>query len=304
MLKIQNKNVWILHLTVLIWGFTGILGILIEVSSIYLVWYRVLIASLALLVYFLFLRKSLLVTRRQLMQYVFTGAIVGAHWILFFESIKISTVSIALVCLSSATLFTAVLEPLLKRKKISAVDILVGVVIIIGIYMIFTFEANYIQGIIYGILAALLASCFSIINSKLVSKGRATTISFYEMSGAFFWISIYMLFADMYDSRIILAPSDVKYLLILGTVCTAAAYVLAVGVMKELSAFTVALTTNLEPVYGIILAWLFFGTQEQMSLGFYFGAALVLGTVFSYPYIKKWYQKRQYAKQIEAIKSK
>lgn len=303
MLKIRDKNIWILHLTVLIWGFTGILGVLIEVSSIYLVWYRVLIASLSLLLYFLFLRKSLAVSWRQLIQYVLTGAIVGAHWILFFESIKTSTVSITLVCLSSVTLFTAVLEPLLKRKKISMIDILVGVVIIFGIYLIFTFESNYLRGIILGILAALLASFFSIINSKLVSKGSATTISFYEMAGAFFWISIYMWFANMYDSRMILAQSDLKYLLLLGTVCTATAYVLAVVVMKELSAFTVALTTNLEPVYGIILAWIFFGAQEQMSLGFYVGACIVLGTVFSYPYVKNWYQTRKYSKKIDELQS-
>ncbi|WP_118193125.1 DMT family transporter [Albibacterium indicum] len=303
MLKIRNKNIWVLHLTVLIWGFTGILGVLIQVSSIYLVWYRVLIASLSLLVYFLIRRKSLFVTRKQLLQYVLTGAIVGAHWILFFESIKTSTVSITLVCLSSVTLFTAVLEPIFKRQKISPVDILVGLVIIIGIYLIFTFEANYIQGIIYGIIAAFLASCFSIINSKLVSKGSATTISFYEMTGAFFWISIYMAITNMYDSRMNLAPSDLKYLLLLGTVCTATAYVLAVVVMKELSAFTVALTTNLEPVYGIILAWIFFGTQEKMSIGFYAGAVIVLGTVFSYPYVKKWYQTRKYSRKIEELKS-
>src|SRR5690606_15399790 len=303
MAKIRNKNIWILHLTVLIWGLTGILGVLIQVSSIYLVWYRVMIASISLLIYFLVRRKSLAVTRTQLLQYVFTGAIVGAHWILFFESIKTSTVSITLVCLSSVTLFTAVLEPIFKRKKISPVDILVGLVIIIGIYLIFTFEANYIQGIIYGIIAAFLASCFSIINSKLVSKGSATTISFYEMAGAFVWISIYMAFTNMYDSRLNLDPSDFKYLLLLGTVCTATAYVLAVLVMKELSAFTVALTTNLEPVYGIILAWIFFGTQEQMSLGFYIGAIIVLGTVFSYPYIKKWHQTRQFSKKIERLKS-
>lgn len=303
MLKIQNKNSWILHLTVLIWGFTGILGVLIQVSSIYLVWYRVLIASLSLLIYLIIRRRKLLTTRKQFLQYIFTGALVGAHWILFFESIKTSTVSITLVCLSSVTLFTAILEPIFKRKKISAIDVLVGVVIIIGIYLIFTFEANYIQGIIYGIIAAFLASCFSIINSKLVSKGSATAISFYEMAGAFVWISIFMWFTNMYDDRIKLNASDLKYLLILGTICTATAYVLAVAVMKELSAFTVALATNLEPVYGILLAWIFFGEQEQMSPGFYLGAVIVLGTVFSYPYLKKWHQTRKYAKKIKQIKS-
>src|SRR5690554_5936156 len=148
-------------------------------------------------------------------------------------------------------------------------------------------------GIILGISAALLASFFAIINSNLVSKGSAPVISFYEMLGAFLWISLYMLITGQFDQGLSLNISDLTYLILLGTVCTATAYVLAVQVMKELSAFTVALATNLEPIYGIMLAWLFFGTEEKMSLGFYAGAVIVLGTVLIYPYVKTAYQKRK-----------
>jgi len=301
MFKGISKNVWILHLTVLIWGFTGILGVLIQVSALHLVWYRVLIAALSLLVYFLIKRKSIKITRRQLIQYLITGGLVGLHWVLFFESIKVSTVSVTLVCLSSVTLFTALLEPIVKKQKIAGVDILTGIVIIAGIYLIFTFETDYLLGIILGIIAAFLASIFSIVNSNLIKKGSAPLISFYEMLGASIWISLYMLITNRFDAGLVLQQSDLFFLILLGTVCTAAAYVMAVAVMKELSAFTVALATNLEPIYGIILALIFFGSNEKMSLGFYAGAIIVLGTVLLYPYVKKRHEKRKYQQKLSKL---
>jgi drug/metabolite transporter (DMT)-like permease len=293
MFKNISKNSWLLHVTVLIWGFTGILGVLINTSALYLVWYRVLIATISLLIYLLIKKRPIKITKKQFIQYTLTGGAVGLHWILFFSSIKLSTVSVTLVCLSSATLFTAFLEPIIKRQKIEGIDIITGLIIIFGIYLIFAFETKYLLGIILGILAALIASIFAIVNSNLVSKGSATLIGFYEMLGAFLWISLFMFITNGFNNNLILQQSDLLYLIILGTVCTAAAYVLAIAVMKELSAFTVALATNLEPIYGIILALLFFGSEEKMSAGFYVGACIVLGTVLLYPYFKKAYEKRR-----------
>jgi len=301
MFKGISKNVWILHLTVLIWGFTGILGVLIQVPALHLVWYRVLIAALSLFIYFLIKKKSIRITKRQLVQYLITGGLVGLHWVLFFESIKVSTVSVTLVCLSSVTLFTALLEPIVKKQKIAGIDILTGVIIILGIYLIFTFETDYLLGIILGIIAAFLASIFSIVNSNLIKKGSAPLISFYEMLGASVWISLFMLITNRFDAGLILQQSDLFFLILLGTVCTAAAYVMAVAVMKELSAFTVALATNLEPIYGIILALIFFGSNEKMSLGFYAGAIIVLGTVLLYPYVKKRHEKRKYQQKLSKL---
>lgn len=287
-----SKNVWLLHLTVLIWGFTGILGALIEVSAIYLVWYRVLIASISLFLYFKLNGKPLRIPRKQAVIYALTGGLVGLHWLLFFHSIKVSTVSVSLVCLSSVTLFTSILEPLIKGKKISLAEVIAGCLIITGIYLIFTFESDYTAGIIYGLSCALMASLFSIINSQLMRTGHAGTISLYEMSGAFFWITLFMGITGKLDAHLWLNSNDMIYLLLLGTICTAAAYVAGVAVMKELSAFTVALVTNLEPVYGIILAWIFFGQNEKMSWGFYLGAVIVLGAVFLFPYFKKAIEKQ------------
>lgn len=281
-----NRNILILHFTVLIWGFTGVLGELISVSAMHLVWYRVLIAAISLWVYFLIAKKPILVSKSQLIQYLAVGMLVGLHWVLFFHAIKISTVSVTLVTLSSVTLFTAILEPIINRKKISIADILIGLVIIFGIYLIFKFEFQYFWGIVYGLSCAFCASIFSIFNARMVKKGSPTSITFYEMIGAWIGVSIIMLISGQFDEQMILSQSDLMYLLVLGVGCTAIAYVLGVAVMRELSAFTVALTTNMEPVYGIILALLIFGQKEAMSTGFYFGAIIVLVAVFVYPYLK------------------
>lgn len=281
-----NRNILILHFTVLIWGFTGVLGELISVSAMHLVWYRVLIAAISLWVYFLIAKKPILVSKSQLIQYLAVGMLVGLHWVLFFHAIKISTVSVTLVTLSSVTLFTAILEPVINRKKISIADILIGLVIIFGIYLIFKFEFQYFWGIVYGLSCAFCASIFSIFNARMVKKGSPTSITFYEMIGAWIGVSMILLISGQFDEQMILSQSDLMYLLVLGVGCTAIAYVLGVAVMRELSAFTVALTTNMEPVYGIILALLIFGQKEAMSTGFYFGAIIVLVAVFIYPYLK------------------
>jgi drug/metabolite transporter (DMT)-like permease len=281
-----SRNLIILHITVFIWGFTGILGAVISIDASYLVWYRVLIAFVSLYAYFLYKKTPIKVSKETFLKLFFTGAIVAIHWILFFQSIKSSTISVALVSLSSLTLFTAILEPLLKKQKISKVEILTGILIIFGIYMIFKFESRYTFGIVCGLLSAFFASIFSIINSKQIQNRSAAIISFYELIGAWVWVSIYLLITEGLKAPVSLNPTDFAFLFILGTVCTSVAYVSGVAVMKELSAFRVALITNLEPVYGIILAFLFFGKREQMTLGFYAGALIILGTIFIFPYLK------------------
>jgi drug/metabolite transporter (DMT)-like permease len=281
-----SRNLIILHITVFIWGFTGILGAVISIDATYLVWYRVLIAFVSLYAYFLYKKTPIKVSKETFLKLFFTGAIVALHWILFFQSIKSSTVSVALVSLSSLTLFTAILEPILKKQKISKLEILTGLLIIFGIYMIFKFESKYTFGIICGLLSAFFASIFSIINSKQIQNRPAAIISFYELIGAWVWVSIYLLITEGLKAPVSLNPTDFAFLFVLGTVCTSVAYVSGVAVMKELSAFKVALITNLEPIYGIILAFLFFGKKEQMTMGFYVGALLILGTIFLFPYIK------------------
>jgi len=288
-----NKNLVILHFTVFIWGFTGILGALISIPAVDLVWYRVLIASLSLFLYFKFNKTAFKVNRKTFFQLAFTGALVGGHWILFFAAIKLSTVAVTLVCLSSITLFTAIFEPLINKKKISKLEILAGSLIIIGIILVFKFETQYTKGIIFGLISAVFASLFAIINSRQVKKYEAPVIAFYELSGAFVWISIYLVFTNGFNHTLFLKNADIGYLLILGTICTSLAYVAGVSVMRELSAFRVALITNLEPVYGILLAFVFFGDMNKMTTGFWAGALIILSTIFLFPVAQKQIHRRK-----------
>ena len=295
--KSTNRNLLILHLTVFIWGFTGILGGLIHVHAVYLVWYRVLIALVTLFIYFKLSKTNYVISRASFLKLLFTGALVGGHWILFFWSIKASTVSVTLVCLSSLTLFTALFEPLLSQKRISKLEIIAGLLIITGIGLIFKFETKYTFGISLGLLSASFASIFSIINSKQIKTHPAPIIAFYELTGAFLWITIYLFVTGGFDAQMKLIPSDIGYLLILGTICTSLAYVAGVSVMKELSAFKVALITNLEPVYGIIMAFILFGDLKKMTPGFWIGAGIILSTIFLFPFVQQKIYNHKYGKK-------
>lgn len=288
-----NKNLLILHFTVFIWGFTGILGQLISIAAVQLVWYRVLIAAISLFLYFTINKTAFKVTTKTFFQLLFTGAIVGGHWIFFFSSIKFSTVPVALVCLSSITLFTAFLEPLINKKRISKLEIIAGVLIITGIGLIFKFETQYTKGIIFGIISAASASIFSIINGRQIKHNTAPVIALYELVGAFLWISIYLLTVGGFDKNMYLKTTDLGYLILLGTVCTSLAYVGGVSVMSELSAFRVALITNLEPVYGILMSFLFFNDIHKMTTGFWVGAAIILSTIFLFPVAQTQLHKRK-----------
>lgn len=288
-----NKNLIILHFTVIIWGFTGTLGALISISAVSLVWYRVFIASITLFIYFTIFKIDYHVSKRAFFNLIFTGAMLGAHWILFFASIKFSTVSIGLVCLSSITLFTAIFEPIINKKQISKLQIFAGLLIITGIIIIFKFETKYTTGIILGLTSAIVASLFPVINSKLIKQTDAGVIAFYELSGAFLWITLYLFFTNGYSKAIIPSVSDIGYLLILGTICTSLAYAAGVSVMRELPVFRVALITNLEPVYGILIAFVFFGDMNKMNTGFWIGALIILSTILLYPItLSKIYERK------------
>src|SRR6201985_924743 len=288
-----DKNLLILHFTVFIWGFTGILGKLISIAAVQLVWYRVLIASVSLFLYFNFNKTAFKISKSTLIKLACTGALVGGHWILFFLSIKLSTVSISLVCLSSITLFTAIFEPLINKKRISKLEIIAGVFIVIGILIIFKFESQYTKGIISGLSSAVCASLFSIINARQVQKHEAPVIAFYELAGAFVWISVFLAITNGFDKSMLLHRADIGYLLLLGTICTSLAYVAGVSVMRELSAFRVALITNLEPVYGIIMSFVFFGDMNKMTPGFWVGAVIILSTIFLFPVAQKQISRRK-----------
>lgn len=236
----------------------------------------------------LFLKKqSPAISIKSFLAISFTGLIVAAHWIMFFEAIKVSNVSVTLTCLASTSLFVAFIEPLFFRRKLLLHEMIFGLIVIAGLYMIFRFEGRYITGIIYSLISAFLAAIFTVFNGKFIKKHDAKSISFYEMLGGFIGISIYFVATSQISLEMLsMTTSDLIYLLILGLVCTAFAFVISVDVMKELSPFTVCISFNLEPVYAIILALLFFGEKELMTTGFYFGALTILLTIFANAYFK------------------
>lgn len=283
-----------LHFIVLIYGFTAILGKLITLPADQLVWYRMLIAATTFLVLFLVNGTKFILPTKEILKILGVGIIVGAHWVTFFGAVKLSNVSVTLGCLASATLFTSILEPIFFKKKLNAIEVIIGVLIIIGLYLIFQFETKYWQGIITAIISAFLAGLFTVLNRKLVANHKARVISFYEMLGGFIGIAIFLLFSgSMGEGLVKPTGMDIVYLLLLGLVCTAFAFVIQVDVMRQLTAYIVALTINLEPIYGIVLAFIFFGDSELMSTGFYLGTIVILLSVFGYPVYNHYKTRRK-----------
>lgn len=287
-----TKNLLKLHLVVFIYGFTAILGKLITLDAIQLVWYRMLIAFLALGIILQIRGRSLSVNRSTFLQLIGIGFVVAFHWITFFHAIKISTISVALGCLASTTLFTSLLEPALVRRPLVWLEVVTGFLIMVGLYLIFQFEPDHITGIITALISAFLAGLFTVLNKVMVVKHRPLVISFYEMGGGFIGITLYMLFSGTLEAGLQLPVwSDWVFLLLLGVVCTAYAFAESVKVMDVLSAYTVVLTINLEPIYGILLGVAFFGESELMSGGFYLGTLTILAAVFLFPVFNRRLKK-------------
>ncbi len=283
-----------LHLVVLIYGFTAILGKLIELPALELVWYRLIIAILTLYIYLKFKRENLVITRRALLHFFCVGMIVVLHWVTFYGAIKLSNVSVTLGCLATITLFTSFLEPFFYRRRVSFFEVLIGLIIIAGLYLIFRFETRYVAGILVALFSAFLAGLFTVLNKKLVANHQAVHISFYEMIGGLIGLTIYMAGSGRGINTPLLIPSfsDLFYLILLATVCAAFALTMQVEVMKHLSAFTVTLSINLEPVYGIVMAFFVFGETERMTTGFYIGTLIILLSVIGFP-LSQYYLKKK-----------
>jgi drug/metabolite transporter (DMT)-like permease len=276
-----------LHLIVFIWGFTAVLGALITLDALPLVWFRMLFALGFIAIYLYYKKLPLRVPFKILMQFLFSGLVIALHWFTFFHAIKISNVSITLACLSTGALFAAILEPILYGKKIVPYELFFGLLVVVGLYIIFNVEGNYFLGILTALSSAFLSALFAVINSRLVQSYDATVISFYELSGGVVFFSFLLLcFGSFSVSFFELSMKDLLYLLILSSVCTAYAFIASTYVMKFLSPYTVMLTINLEPIYGIILAVLIFEEKEKMSFGFYIGAFIILLTVLLNAVIK------------------
>lgn len=269
-----------LHLIVFIWGFTAVLGALISLGALPLVWYRMLFASVFIFSFILFRKIDLKINIPLLLRFLVAGLIIALHWYTFFEAIKVSNISVTLACLSTGAFFTSILEPIFFKRRVIPYEVILGLIVIAGLYLIFQVETKYVYGIILALTSAFLSASFSIINGKFAKVYNPTVISFYELLGGVLFFSLFILFKGEFNFDFFqLTWNDFIWLLVLSSFCTAYAFIASVGVMKYLSPYTVMLTINLEPIYGIILALIVFGDKEKMNSQFYIGALIILSTV-------------------------
>jgi len=271
-----------LHVIVFIWGFTAVLGKLISLEALDLVWYRMLFASVIMTFVVLFNKEKIRVPFNVLIGFIVSGIIIALHWLTFYQAIKVSNVSITLACLSTGAFFASILEPIFYKRKIIWYEVLFGLIVIFGLGIIFKVETQYTTGIYLAVTSAFLSALFSVINGKYAKEYSPNVISVYELSSGFLFLSIYLFFADSFTPAFFaLSSNDLLWLFLLSSICTAYAFSASVRVMKFLSPFTVMLTINLEPIYGIILVLLIFPENEKMSPMFYIGAIIILATVIA-----------------------
>ncbi len=306
-MAVEAKHYAHLHFVVLVWGFTAILGLLISIPAVEIVLYRTLISTLALGLLLFLWKKPVNVGRKAMQQILFTGFLIAAHWILFFGAARVSTASVCLAGMATSSLWTSFIEPFFYRKKIKFYEVALGFMAILGLYVIFRFEFDHALGLLMAIASAFLASLFTVINSKFTKQYYHYTITFYEMGGAFIFTLLFLPFYATFISEggaVYLIPTamDWFYLLILALVCTVYAYSASVELMKNISAYAVNLTTNMEPVYGILLALVFLGDKEQMTPGFYAGTAIILASVLAYPIIRRYQRRRAARAELTRIK--
>ncbi|HMS50849.1 MAG: DMT family transporter [Sphingobacteriales bacterium] len=281
-----------LHFIVFIWGFTAILGKLITLPSLELVVYRTGLAAIGMALWLFFTKGWRKVSLLDLGKFSAVGLLIALHWFCFFESIKISNVSVAVGGLSCSTLFTSFMEPMVQKRRIYWPEVILGIGVIFGLYLITQYAFDYLAGILLGIAAGFFSSMFGVFNKQLVAQNHPPPLlSFYEVATVFLLLSLVMVFnpaKSVWPWQVSL--SDWAWLLLLAWACTTYAFIANVYLLRRISAFAVALAVNLEPIYSIILAWLIFKDSEQMNAGFYAGAFLIILSVFIYPWLKKQFK--------------
>ncbi len=281
-----------LHFIVFLWGFTAVLGKLVVLPPVEMVFYRSLLAALGMGALIVMFRSSLRVAPTDLIKLILTGFIVAIHWIAFFGAGRVANPSTSLVGFATCSLWAALIEPVAKGKKIKPLEIGLGLVVVSGLYIIFSFDFQYKLGLFLGIISGLTQALFGVINSKLVSRVNAYSITFYEMTGACLGIILFFPFyvltwAPGHQLNLNPAPMDWVYIALMAWACSVYAYSVSINLSKRLSVFFIQLTLNLEPLYGILLALLVFGEKEVMGPNFYVGAFVILSAVVVYPFLKK-----------------
>jgi len=285
-----------IHLAVLLWGFTGVLGRAISLDAAVLVWYRMLLTALFMAVILFYRKQWVPVQKRDMRQLALVGGLMALHWVAFYGAIKLANASIALICLSTASIFTTVIDALLHRKKADRKELAIGGLALLGVFLMYLIPElenkhspgntpdplpyrNY--GILSGVVAAILSSLFTVLNKRMAAKYPARTMVFYEMGTGWLLLSLLLPLQFFYrpDTRMLPDLWDLVWLIVLSLCCTVWAQSLALSALKHISSFTATLSVNLEPLYGILLAFLFFRENQELSWSFYAGMALILFSV-------------------------
>lgn len=298
-----------LHFIIILWGFTAITGKWVSLDATALVWYRTLLAAFGVAGLLLLRGVSFQVGKSALIKMLLTGGLVASHWFCFFEAARVSTVSVCLIGLASTAFWTSLLEPLIVGRPWKAYELILGAIMVGAMAAISGFQPQYIWGLILGVMSAICASLFTIINGQFTQEQHHFAITFYEMVGAFLAINLFLGFLLLRGDDIVFLPVaaegqtlataylyDGLNLFFLAIICTVYAYSTSVELMRRIPAFAVNLSVNLEPVYGIALAAVIFSEWKEMSREFYFASLVILVCVFAYPFVQRFVDKTSKAR--------
>ena len=282
MRKNNFKNLIHLHFLIFLWGFTSIFGALIDLNPIFIVWLRLAIASILIFIYlFFFDVNSLKISKSSFLKFLLGGSLISIHWYLFFYSIKISSISLTLSILSTASLMTSFLEPIFYKRPFKIHELLFGLVAILGLLLIFGTQSENYLAIVLSLICTLLSVLFSLLNGHLVQKYSSIQISFYEIIFGLLIISFIIISSKYELSKLhLINSSEWIYIFILGSLCTAYAFVASTYILKFITPYTMMMSLNLEPVYGILFSLIIFGEKEYMGIQFYIGSIFILFSVF------------------------
>ncbi|MBP7184481.1 MAG: EamA family transporter [Saprospiraceae bacterium] len=295
--EVQNAYI-LLHISVFLWGFTAILGQVITISAIPLVWWRILLTLITIFLIFDMRDELRGISFTLYKKLIYNGILISIHWLLFYAAIKASNASITLVCLSTTSFFTSIIEPMLNRSKIKWYQFFIGIIIVPGMLLVFnSVQERMYWGLFLGLGAAFVAAVFSSLNKKIVDQVSAQCLSFVELGAGFLFLSVMVIvtyFADVYTLDDLLPnKADFIYLIILALVCTTLPFIFSIKALRHLSAFASNLTINLEPIYGVILAWLILKENKELNTQFYIGGAIILLAVVFYPSIRNFFEKEE-----------
>ena len=293
MLSDKLKSILHFHGIVFIFGFTAILGKLISIDAVSLVWYRMVLATGVLILFMWVFKIPFLLSNKQLLVMMICGILIALHWVFFFHAVKVSNVSMTLSVMSAGALVTALIEPIVYKRSFDLYEIILGLVVVIALGMIMQTEYRFIDGMFFAFVSVLLSVAFTLINGKVVHKSDARIMSVYQLGTGAICMSVILFFQGKWSADLFsITQSDLLWILILAIVCTAYAFVVSISVMRHLRPFSLMLAINMEPVYGILLGLLIFGSDEKMSLPFYFGTLLILSSVLMNGFLKVKKEKR------------